>query len=400
VTDVSFAPRPYCYRCDKPEFACLCAKIQRLPNRTPLVIVQHKHESRHPFGTVRIAELGLSNLRVHTVPGSAVSGPIPPSFVPEGAGLLYPGPGARELSSLAPHELPPALVVLDGTWHQARALLRDHAWLRDLPRYSLEPKEPSRYRVRREPLPTCVSTIEAIVQALTVLEPELSGQKGLLAAFDHLNDVQLLEMSQREHHARPRDRRPAEIRCLPRALVDDFDSVIVVYGEASRPEHDAEAVPELLHWTALRVRDLATFDCVVRPRHGAPSACRLEHLGLDRADLDAAVTPLELAARWSEFARPPATLLAWNPRTFAHFERAVGAKLIGVGLKGVYHRVRLEQGDLDRLVALESRLPLPEPWTRALRSVRGRARQRLENALTIARSLLPVESGPRARGAR
>jgi hypothetical protein len=58
----------------------------------------------------------------------------------------------------------------------------------------------------------------------------------------------------------------------------------------------------------------------------------------------------------------------------------------------VYHRVRHEQGDLDRLVALESRLPLPEPWTRALHTVRGRARQRLENALTIARSLLPVES--------
>lgn len=394
MTDASFAPRPYCYRCDKPEFACLCAKIERLPNRTPLVIVQHKHESRHPFGTVRIAELGLSNLRVHTVAGWEVSGPNPPSFVPDGAGLLYPGPEARELSSLAPGEHPRALVVLDGTWHQARALLRDHAWLRDLPRYSLEPSEPSRYRVRREPLPTFVSTIEAIVQALTVLEPGLTGQKGLLSAFDHLNDVQLLEMSQRERHARPRERRAAEVRCLPRALVDDFDSVIAVYGEASRVEHeaDSETPPELLHWTAIRIADLATFDCVLRPRHGAPSERRLEHLELTRADLDGAVSLEELAARWSEFARTEAALLAWNPRTFAHFKRATGRELPGIGLKGVYHRVRKEQGDLDRLVALESQPALPEAWTRALSGVRGRARQRLENALTIARSLLRAGS--------
>jgi DTW domain-containing protein len=388
VTDASFVPRPYCYRCDKPEFACLCAKIERLPNRTPIVIVQHRHESRHPFGTVRIAELGLSNLRVHTVPGSAVSGATPPSFVPAGAGLLYPGPGARELTSLAPSEHPKALVVLDGTWHQARALLRDHAWLRDLPRYGLEPSEPSRYRVRREPLPTCVSTIEAIVQALSALEPGLSGQKSLLSAFDHLNDVQLLEMSQRERQTRERERRPAEVRCLPRALVDAFDSVIAVYGEASRVQHESETTPELLHWTAIRLRDLASFDCVVRPRDGAPSERRLEHLGLSRADFEGAIAARELAARWSDFVQPGSALVAWNPRTFAHFERATGSALSGIGLKGVYHRVRNErQGDLDQLVALESPAALPEEWTRALGGVRGRARHRLENALTIARAL-------------
>lgn len=360
------------------------------------MIVQHKHESRHPFGTVRIAELGLSNLRVHTVPGSAVSGPALPSFVPEGAGLLYPGPGARTLTGLAPSEHPRGLVVLDGTWHQARALLRDHAWLHALPRFALEPSEPSRYRVRREPLPSCVSTIEAIVQALRVLEPELAGTERLLAAFDHLNDVQLLEMSQRERHTRSRVRRPAEVRCLPRALVCDFESAIVAYGEASRPEHDSEAVPELLHWTALRVGDLASFDCVVRPRSGAPSERRLEHLGLSRADLDGAVEPRELAARWAEFARPGATLLAWNPRAFAHFERAAGTPIDGIGLKGVYHRVRKEQGDLDRLVALEADAALPEAWTGALSAIRGRARRRLENALTITRSLLRGTGGEEA----
>jgi DTW domain-containing protein YfiP len=104
-----------------------------------VVIVQHKHESRHPFGTVRIAELGLARARVHTVPGWAVSDRTPPSWLPAHAGLLYPGPGARPLETLAPEQHPGALVILDGTWHQARALFRDHAWVRNLPRYSLTP---------------------------------------------------------------------------------------------------------------------------------------------------------------------------------------------------------------------------------------------------------------------
>src|SRR5688572_3807371 len=106
------AHRPHCYRCDKPVLACLCAHIERVDNQTPIVIVQHKHESRHPFGTVRIAELGLAKARIHTVPGWAVSGDRPPEWLPAGAGLLYPGQAARDLGSLAPAERPAALVLL------------------------------------------------------------------------------------------------------------------------------------------------------------------------------------------------------------------------------------------------------------------------------------------------
>jgi DTW domain-containing protein YfiP len=387
------AHRPHCYRCDKPVLSCLCAHIERVDNQTPIVIVQHKHESRHPFGTVRIAELGLAKARIHTVPGWAVSGDNPPEWLPAGAGLLYPGHAARDLGSLAPAERPAALVLLDGTWNQARALFRDHAWLRTLPRYAFTPSTPSRYRIRREPRPSYVSTIEAVVQALSLLEPGLAGTAGLLAAFEHLIDVQIEQCSKRQRASRPRDRRPQAVRYLPRRLVDDFDGLVLVYGEASQPEHDATAAPELVHWAALRLRDRSTFDCVLRPSSGPPSAERLFHLGLSRSDFDTGVEPDEFARRWAKFIGHEGWVAAWNPRTLAHFERCTGSPLEGIGLKGVHGRVRGRDAELDLSTQLDHELGLPAALTAALAAVRGRARHRLSNALSCALGLQRLALG-------
>jgi hypothetical protein len=275
------------------------------------------------------------------------------------------------------------LVVIDGTWHQARALFRDHAWLRELPRYRLAPSEPSRYRIRREPAAHCISTIEAIVQALAVLEPELTGTEQLLTAFDGLIDDQLLNAKQRAREPRNRTQRPAGYRALPRALLENFGNLLVVYGEAVRPEGEPDAETELVHWVALRLCDAARFDCVVRPRSGMPSAVRLAHLGLRREDLESGVDLPELRRRWLDFAVHSDVLAAWNPRTLSRFEACLGDATGGVGLKGVYRRVRGGSGDLDGVLSSEDSVTLPETLARSLQSVRGRARIRLENALRV-----------------
>lgn len=397
--------RPHCYRCDKPVLSCLCAHIARVQNRTPIVIVQHKHESRHPFGTVRIAELGLANARVHTVAGWSNSGDLPPAWLPPGAGLLYPGEGAVDLALMAPNERPSALVLLDGTWHQARALLRDHAWLRGLPRYAFTPTSPSRYRIRREPFPQYVSTIEAIVQALALVEPELADAGSLLTAFERLVDVQLELQSQRERSLRSCERRPRAVRCLPRALVENFEGLVLVYGEASRLERGETKAPELVHWTALRLRDLATFDRVVGPTQELPSSTRLAQLELSLADFEGGVSTAALAREWRDFCAvgaPPAGqctpasgewLAVWNPRTLAHFARSTGVVLAGVGLKGVYGRVRGQDTLLDQSSELDHQPSLPAHFRQALAAVRGRAQRRLANALSCALGLHRLSLG-------
>ncbi len=64
-------------------------------------------------------------------------------------GLLYPGPHSELLGELPPHRRPSQLVVLDGTWHQAKTLYRDIPRLHHIPQYRLAPSSPGRYRIRR-----------------------------------------------------------------------------------------------------------------------------------------------------------------------------------------------------------------------------------------------------------
>ena len=68
------------------------------------------------------------------------------------------------------------VIVLDGTWSQAKTLWWRNAWLLGLPRLVLTPREPSMYgRLRKEPRRDYVSTLEAIADVLPALgEPELA----------------------------------------------------------------------------------------------------------------------------------------------------------------------------------------------------------------------------------
>jgi DTW domain-containing protein YfiP len=384
---VEIEPRPHCYRCDKPECACLCSRIPEVENRTPIVLVQHKRESRHALGTARIARLGLAQVRVEVFAADQTSSEELPAWLPEGAAVLYPRKGAPDLEDLAPADRPKALVVIDGTWHQARALYRDHRWLAELPAVQLTPRAPSRYRIRREPAPNYISTIEAIVHALSVLEPETRNAESLITAFDALIDDQLENRQKRSRDTRPREKRPFEWRKLPRALLEAFDSLVVVYGEATHPEGDLSRGTELVQWTALRLRDGATFDCALRPEGGLPSAGHLRHLGLERAEVEGGVDLPTFRESWQSFlAECPGadTLASWNPRTLALLERSGLPSVKGFGLKGVYHRVRQARGDLDRILSHERANAIPEGEALALGKIRGRARERLTNALAAA----------------
>ncbi len=178
-----------CYDCFKPQVACVCASIEPVANHTGIIILQHPRERFHAIGTARIARLGLVKVSVEScVPrprGSAMPAPLPARTA-----LLYPATGARELAEMPIAERPRHLVVLDGTWFHAKKIYDAYQCLRDLPHVSLIPSEPSRYRIRREPKPHYVATLEAIVYALRIIEPQTRGLDGLLSSFAAMIDRQ------------------------------------------------------------------------------------------------------------------------------------------------------------------------------------------------------------------
>ena len=192
VPGASAGARPHraqCYRCFKARTTCICSSITRVANTTGILILQHPRERFHAIGTVRFARLGLSNVRIAPcVPDEDATAVR--AQLPGGTALLYPAPGARDLATLAGEDRPQHLLVLDGTWTHARKMYGAQRWLHDLPHVRLTPGTASRYRLRREPRPDYVATLEAIVAALRILEPETAGLDELLDSFSTMIDRQ------------------------------------------------------------------------------------------------------------------------------------------------------------------------------------------------------------------
>jgi DTW domain-containing protein YfiP len=74
------------------------------------------------------------------------------------------------------------VIVLDGSWSQAKTLWWRNPWVLKCRRLALNPKQPSRYgKLRREPRREGLSTLEAAALALARLgqQPEIERTLGL-----------------------------------------------------------------------------------------------------------------------------------------------------------------------------------------------------------------------------
>jgi DTW domain-containing protein YfiP len=79
------------------------------------------------------------------------------------------------------------IILLDGTWSQAKALWWRNAWMLKCKRIVLGPKRPSRYgRLRREPRQDGLSTIEAAAMLIARLEHKPEIEATLNASFEKL----------------------------------------------------------------------------------------------------------------------------------------------------------------------------------------------------------------------
>ncbi len=225
--------RAVCSKCARPASVCWCAHLPSIDTRTPILVLQHPREERVAIGTARMASLCLPNAKlvvgVHLDDDpnvvAALGDPARPAV------LLWPGPDALDLA-VAPPPGPVTLVVVDGTWSLAKKLVRVNPRIAALPRYALTPSEPSQYRIRREPRAECLSTIEAIHEALGTLEGDVSRFRPMLAPFRAMIDAQI-DHEERVHGHRHRRVRRTESPRLPAALTDGR-RVVLVGGEAER----------------------------------------------------------------------------------------------------------------------------------------------------------------------
>jgi len=289
-----------------------------LPTRTRVVLLQHPRERHVPIGTARLAHLCLPDSELHVgvdfdddaaVRGALAGAEGRPAY------LLFPGPEAIDLREARPPG-PITLVVVDGTWWQARKLLKRNAALRALPQLRFTPAAPSNYRIRREPADHCVATVEALALALGALEEAPARFATLLRPFEAMIDTQIryartVRGARHRHalHRARRARRPTTASLLRARAAD----VVCLHGEANAwPSRRAGSPPpELVHWVARRARTGETFEAIIAPRRPLAPAIP-GHIGIAPERLAAGESWASFRARWAAFARADDFVCTWG----------------------------------------------------------------------------------------
>ncbi|MFZ5440261.1 MAG: DTW domain-containing protein [Myxococcota bacterium] len=147
-----------------------------------VVLIQHVLELSERSNTGRHAARVSSSVEARVF--GAKDAPLKVDDL-HGAWLLWPGEPAR------PAQTPPStLVVLDGSWSQARKMMQRVPELRALPRFSLVAPE-GRRSLRAAP-PGGMSSLEAIAEALATLVSE-DAAAPFRAAHEALVQKQLAE---------------------------------------------------------------------------------------------------------------------------------------------------------------------------------------------------------------
>ena len=196
-----------CPHCGKPLPLCICDSVTPVESRISLLILQHPQEQDRALGTARltamhfkdaVVRIGLSWPSLSRALGRTVHDPSRWAVLYLGSAKAADLDTDAEIVALnRKGELADnqrriladidGVVLLDGTWSQAKALWWRNPWMLKCRRVILGPRQPSRYgRLRREPRRDGLSTIEAAATLIAGLEkrPEIAAT--LNASFERM----------------------------------------------------------------------------------------------------------------------------------------------------------------------------------------------------------------------
>lgn len=195
-----------CPRCGKTAPLCVCAGVTPIDNRLHLLILQHPQEQDVDLGTARLTALHFrkANVKVGLSWSSLEKASGAPAD-PKRWAVLYLGsaqvanfPAGRTVVALNKKGDPvpdqdealknlQGVIVLDGTWAQAKTLWWRNAWLLKARRIALKPQRPSRYgNLRREARKEALSTLEATALLMSTLENNPAIADALHDSFEKL----------------------------------------------------------------------------------------------------------------------------------------------------------------------------------------------------------------------
>ena len=184
-------PRKHCPNCQRPLNVCYCSALVKVANKIKVTLILHPLEQKHPFNTGRIAHLCLSNSEL--IIAESFSDKELENLLSTPSALLYPSldwlPETEQINNqyLEKTTNPKIeqLIVIDASWRKSKKILHLHPPLQELPRLSLSGGLISNYQIRKTSMENGLSTIESIVEALQLLEPD-GDFKPMLKPFEKM----------------------------------------------------------------------------------------------------------------------------------------------------------------------------------------------------------------------
>ncbi len=192
-----------CYRCFRPLSSCYCGDIVPLRTGVKFVFLMHPKEARRQkTGTGRLASLSLLDSEIiegidFTDNARLMTLLADPAYAPF---LLYPAEDAyhTDMPSFRKRigTKVPLVIVIDATWFFAKKMVQASKNLHGLPALSFGAPYRSGFEFKKQPHPSCLSTIESAyylvneLRAAGIANPDADPEP-LMAVFRRMIDFQL-----------------------------------------------------------------------------------------------------------------------------------------------------------------------------------------------------------------
>lgn len=213
-----------CLKCRRRLRTCICEHLRPFKTTSRFIILMHPMEfKKEKVGTGRFSHLILENSAVFVDISFDENKPFlemlnDPQYE---SYVLYPGDEVVDLSGDVPVEFlsgkPKQFIVIDGTWPCAKKMMRLSTCLHDLPRVSFSTNRTSAFKVKHQPLPECLSTVESIHQVICDLnrlgmEKTEGKEENLIQVFNRTveHQISLAEDPHRQGYRRKAFSLPSE----------------------------------------------------------------------------------------------------------------------------------------------------------------------------------------------
>ena len=184
----------------RPLCTCICKHISPFQTKTRFIILMHPKEyKKEKNGTGHMTKLQLENSEIIVGVDFTNNKRVNEILKNSPSFLLYPGKESFNLSTRKSAEINsfmgvnPHIFILDGTWPCARKMLKLSKNLQQLKRVSFDNKIKSKFIIKQQPDPLCLSTIESVYTVLNLLNDgvEQCDTKDFLVPFEKMIEYQL-----------------------------------------------------------------------------------------------------------------------------------------------------------------------------------------------------------------